>query len=184
MSILLNLVRKAELSRSEVQILIDLLLNKQHEAPAVIDEWSEVTVVVWIILSKSITSCFSTLFKWQGKSDPVQKLKKQLAEKEKLLAEEQQAVANAQAKLKELRSEHQNEKSTLLQKIRSMEELMHSKQLDANRNHQQIQQLQAQVKEEVIKYHTLREEHAALQMQRQQIEMRLNQAQEVKHTSK
>ncbi|KAJ3648678.1 hypothetical protein Zmor_020462 [Zophobas morio] len=154
MSILLNLVRKAELSRSEVQILIDLLLNKQHEAPAVIDEWSE------------------------GKSDPVQKLKKQLAEKEKLLAEEQQAVANAQAKLKELRSEHQNEKSTLLQKIRSMEELMHSKQLDANRNHQQIQQLQAQVKEEVIKYHTLREEHAALQMQRQQIEMRLNQAQE------
>lgn len=43
LTILLNLVRKAELSRSEVQILIDLLLNKQHEAPT-IEDWSEVTV--------------------------------------------------------------------------------------------------------------------------------------------
>lgn len=42
LQILTTLVRKAELSRSEVQILIDMLLNKQHEAPAVIDEWSEV----------------------------------------------------------------------------------------------------------------------------------------------
>lgn len=43
LQILTTLVRKAELSRSEVQILIDMLLNKQHEAPSVIDEWSEVT---------------------------------------------------------------------------------------------------------------------------------------------
>lgn len=38
---MLNLVRKADLTRSEVQILIDLLLNKQHEAPSV-EDWSEV----------------------------------------------------------------------------------------------------------------------------------------------
>lgn len=46
MSLLLNLVRKAELSRSEVQILIDLLLNKQHEAPAILDEWTEVNIII------------------------------------------------------------------------------------------------------------------------------------------
>lgn len=42
LSLLLNAVRNAELSRSEVQILIDLLLNKQHEAPATLTEWTEV----------------------------------------------------------------------------------------------------------------------------------------------
>lgn len=39
---LINSVRKAELSKNEIQLLIDLLLNKQLEAPAIIDEWSEV----------------------------------------------------------------------------------------------------------------------------------------------
>ncbi|RZB39983.1 ribosome-binding protein 1-like [Asbolus verrucosus] len=154
MSVLLNLVRKAELSRSEVQILIDLLLNKQHEAPAVLDEWSE------------------------GKSDPVQKLKKQLAEKEKLLLEEQQVVAGAQTKLREIRAEHQAEKTMLQQKIRNLDEVCHAKQVEANRLLQQVQQLQAQIKEEMMKSHKLREEHAAMQMQRQQIDMRLAQAQE------
>lgn len=62
--ILLNLVRKADLSRSEVQILIDLLLNKQHEAPAM-DDWSEVRttfrIFVWAesILSKVHSKSFS-----------------------------------------------------------------------------------------------------------------------------
>lgn len=42
MSLLVPLVRKADLSRSEIQILIDLLLNKQHDGPTIIDEWSEV----------------------------------------------------------------------------------------------------------------------------------------------
>ncbi|XP_044263237.1 ribosome-binding protein 1 isoform X2 [Tribolium madens] len=154
LSLLLNLVRKAELSRSEVQILIDLLLNKQHEAPAVLDEWTE------------------------GKTDPVQKLKKQLAEKEKLLQEEQQIATSAQAKLREIRNEQQAEKSRLQQKIRNMEEIDQKKQLEAGRLHQQVQQLQAQLKDEVLKSHKLREEHAAIQIQRQQIEIRLNQAQE------
>lgn len=39
---LIKLVRKAEFSKSEIQLLIDLLLNKQLEAPEVIDDWSEV----------------------------------------------------------------------------------------------------------------------------------------------
>lgn len=52
-SSLLSLVRKAELTRSEVQILIDLLLNKQHEAPTTIDEWTEV-------LKLFIYSCYTS----------------------------------------------------------------------------------------------------------------------------
>lgn len=38
----MKLVRTAEMSRYEVQTLIDLLLDKQHEAPVILDEWSEV----------------------------------------------------------------------------------------------------------------------------------------------
>lgn len=42
LSELIPLVRKAEMSRVEVQNLIDILLNKQQDAP-VIEEWSEVS---------------------------------------------------------------------------------------------------------------------------------------------
>nr|CAD7568334.1 unnamed protein product [Timema californicum] len=97
-SLLVPLVRKAELSRSEVQILIDLLLNKQ-QGPN--DEHSE-----W----------------YEGRQDPVVKLKKQLAEKEKALAEEQEAAQAVQSKLRELRSELNSERSRLTQMCRQLEE--------------------------------------------------------------
>lgn len=41
-SLLVPLVRKAELSWSEIQILIDLLLNKQQGSPVGNSEWIEV----------------------------------------------------------------------------------------------------------------------------------------------
>lgn len=50
MSTLESLVRKAELSRSEVQILIDVLLNKQQDAPAQLNEWTEVLNLLITIL--------------------------------------------------------------------------------------------------------------------------------------
>lgn len=53
---IMKLVRTAELSRSEVQNLIDLLLNKQHEAPTVVDEWSEVS-----FFFKQNTPCIETI---------------------------------------------------------------------------------------------------------------------------
>ncbi|XP_018576892.1 ribosome-binding protein 1 isoform X3 [Anoplophora glabripennis] len=158
---LIKLVRKAEFSKSEIQLLIDLLLNKQLEAPEVIDDWSE------------------------GKSDPVQKLKKQLAEKEKSLAEEQEALLGVQAKLKEIRSEQQAEKSQLQQKIRGLEEVVQNKQIEQqatnNRlqvNTQKIQQLQADLNAEILKTHKLVEDNAALQMQIQQFEVRISQVQD------
>jgi ribosome-binding protein 1 len=42
-SLLVPLVRKAELSRSEIQILIDLLLNKQQGSAVGNSEWIEVS---------------------------------------------------------------------------------------------------------------------------------------------
>ncbi|KAK9737158.1 hypothetical protein QE152_g10940 [Popillia japonica] len=165
LQILTTLVRKAELSRSEVQILIDMLLNKQHEAPAVIDEWSE------------------------GKADPVQKLKKQLAEKDKLLIEEQEALIGAQAKLKEVRAEQVNERSQLQQRLRGLEEALNSKQLELqatnNRMHglnQKLQTLQTQINDEMMKNRKLLDDNNALQMHRQQIEIRVKQDDDVKET--
>ncbi|KAK4885227.1 hypothetical protein RN001_001498 [Aquatica leii] len=163
--LLLNVVRKAELSRSEVQILIDLLLNKQHEAPAVVDQWSE------------------------GKADPVQKLRKQLAEKEKALTEEQEALVGVQAKLREVRAEQTAEKVQLQQRNRGLEEALQAKHLELQNvnarlhsQNQKLQQMQAQINEETITVRKLREENAALQMQRQQIDMHISQAQEAEVT--
>ncbi|XP_056636439.1 ribosome-binding protein 1-like isoform X2 [Diorhabda sublineata] len=161
---LINSVRKAELSKTEIQLLIDLLLNKQLEAPAIIDDWSE------------------------GKSDPIQKLKKQLAEKEKALAEEHQALTGAQAKLREIRAEQQLEKSQLQQKIRAMEEAVQTKQIEIqaanNRyqvNIQKIQQLQAELNAEIMKTHKLVEDNGALQLQIQQYEVSLSKVQETEN---
>nr|XP_022907681.1 ribosome-binding protein 1 isoform X4 [Onthophagus taurus] len=161
LQLLSSLVRKAELSRSEVQILIDMLLNKQHEAPAIIDEWSE------------------------GKADPVQKLKKQLAEKEKMLQEEQEALVSAQAKLKEVRSEQIAEKSQLQQKMRGLEEALNAKLVELQNvngrlvgTQQKLQPLQEQLNNEMIKSHKLMEENGGYQMQIQQLQHIITQAQE------
>ncbi|CAH1116950.1 unnamed protein product [Phaedon cochleariae] len=161
---LINSVRKAELSKTEVQLLIDLLLNKQLEAPTVISDWSE------------------------GKYDPIQKMKKQLAEKEKALIEEQEALLGAQAKLKEIRAEQQAEKAQLQQKIRGLEELAQTRHIEIqagnNRfqvNAQKIQQLQAELNSEMIKTHKLMEDNAALQMQAQQYEVSLSQMQDTEN---
>ncbi|XP_050505576.1 ribosome-binding protein 1-like isoform X9 [Diabrotica virgifera virgifera] len=158
---LINSVRKAELSKTEIQYLIDLLLNKQLEAPAVIDDWSE------------------------GKSDPVQKLKRQLAEKEKALVDEQQALVGAQAKLREIRSEQQAEKSQLQQKLRLLEESMQNKQIEiqaaANRYQvaaQKMQQIQNELSAEMMKTRKLMDDNNALQMQVQQYEVSIPQVQE------
>lgn len=55
---LINSVRKAELSKYEIQLLIDLLLNKQLEAPAIINDWSEVKSLfaLSLVAMKSIST--------------------------------------------------------------------------------------------------------------------------------
>lgn len=87
-NVLIMLLSKAELSRSEIQIVIDYLLNKQSDSVAVLNsEWTE------------------------GKQDLVVRLKKQLAERETQLQNEQEAAAAIQEKLKLLRLELNTEKT-------------------------------------------------------------------------
>lgn len=78
---LVRVVREAALSRNEIQILTDALLNKHHDPLPEHSEWSE------------------------GPNDPMQKMKKQLADKEKALADEVEASQALHAKLKELRTQ-------------------------------------------------------------------------------
>lgn len=115
----------------------------------------------------------------------MQKLKKQLAEKEKLLQEEQEALINAQNKLREIRAEQNAEKSQFIQKIRQFEETLQNKQIEMQAVNsrlqtqtQKLQQLQAQLNEEMLNSRKIREEHSALVVQRQQMELRLAQAQD------
>jgi ribosome-binding protein 1 len=134
---LLRTLRTAELTRNEIQILIDFLLNKQHDTTAKDPtEWSE------------------------GKSDVLQKLKKQLQEKEKQLQDEQEASVAFQAKLRELRSEINAEKSTYNATIKAhIEEL--------NNKKKELQDLSSE-------FHYLKEKHmaekTALTQQMQQLQ--------------
>lgn len=63
---------------------------------------------------------------YQGRQDPVLKLKKQLAEKEKALADELEASNGFQIRLKELRTELNAEKHN----VRSLEEAVHARQAE------------------------------------------------------
>ncbi|CAO1406429.1 unnamed protein product [Diamesa serratosioi] len=97
---------RADLTRNQIQLLIDFLLNKQSDTltkdPS---EWSE------------------------GKSDLLQKLKKQLQEKEAQLKNEQDAGVGIQAKLKELRNEINAEKAQFNANMKA-----HSDELQARKN--------------------------------------------------
>lgn len=85
---LIQKLDQAEFTRSEIQILIDYLLNKQQDTITVEhSEWSE------------------------SKTDVLQKLKKQLAEKEKALQDEQEASMAVHAKLRELRADFNSERA-------------------------------------------------------------------------
>ncbi|XP_043272558.1 kinectin-like isoform X3 [Venturia canescens] len=161
-SLLMPLVQKAELSRSEIQILIDQLLNKQQDNPSEHSEWTE------------------------GRTDPVIKLKKQLAEKEKALSEEHEASATFQNKLKELRAEFNAERSRFTSQVKQLEEALNVKITEAQTLHtrmqhileshaaekqgfaRQIEQLQAKVNEDAAIIHKMQEEQGQTQGQMQQ----------------
>ncbi|XP_012272203.1 kinectin isoform X1 [Orussus abietinus] len=161
-SLLMPLVQKAELSRSEIQILIDQLLNKQLDNPLEHSEWTE------------------------GRADPVIKLKKQLAEKEKALADEHEVSVAFQSKLKELRAELNAERSRLTASVRQLEEALNAKATEALTLHtrmqhileshaaekqgfaRQIEQLQAKVNEDAAIIHKMQEDQGQTQGHMQQ----------------
>lgn len=162
MQLLILFIQKAELSRSEIQILIDQLLNKQLDNPSEHSEWTE------------------------GRADPVIKLKKQLAEKEKALADEHEASVAFQNKLKELRAELNSERSRLSANIRQLEETLNAKMTETQTLHtrmqhileshaaekqgfaRQIEQLQTKVTEDAGIIHKMQEDQGQTQGHLQQ----------------
>lgn len=160
--LLMLCIQKAELSRSEIQILTNQLLNKQQDNPLEHSEWTE------------------------GRADPVIKLKKQLAEKEKALADEHEASVAFQNKLKELRTEFNTERSRLLANIRQLEESLNGKITETQTLHtrmqhileshvaekqgfaRQIEQLQTKVNEDATIIHKLQEDQGQTQGHLQQ----------------
>ncbi|KRG01328.1 ribosome-binding protein 1 isoform X2 [Drosophila mojavensis] len=99
-SALMNVFSRAELNRSEIQMLIEYLLNRQQDMPASHGDWSD---------------------------DICQKLKRQLDEKEKQLAEEQEASIGIQAKLRELRQEINTERAQIHNRCQAYNEKLLSK---------------------------------------------------------
>lgn len=115
---LIPLLAKAELSRSEIQIIIEYLLNKQSDTITVNhSEWTE------------------------GKSDMIQKLKKQIELKEKALQDEQEASAGIQARLRELRAEINLEKSQYNANLKAYLEEIAQKNKDIQNMSTDYQQL-------------------------------------------
>lgn len=99
-NVIMQFLGRTELTRSEIQILIDFLLNKQQDTINVSNcDWSD---------------------------DIVQKLRKQLDEKDRQLSEEQSAAVALHAKLRELRAELNNERILSHQRVNTNAEKLNS----------------------------------------------------------
>ncbi|XP_037956395.1 ribosome-binding protein 1-like [Teleopsis dalmanni] len=117
-SLLMNLFRRAELNRSEIQILIDYLLNKQQDMPSTHSEWSD---------------------------DICQKLKRQLEEKDRALSEQQEASTGLQAKLREIRTEINTERAQLNATVKAYTDKLQSKEQEIAALNQELQTLNEKV---------------------------------------
>lgn len=105
----------SELTRNEIQILIDFLLNKQQDtSTAAHSDWSD---------------------------DPIHKLRKQIDEKSRLLTEEQSASLAMHAKLRELRAEFNTEKAQAVHRNNAHIEEINVLKADLNQAEQKHQQL-------------------------------------------
>ncbi|XP_047524286.1 kinectin isoform X2 [Pieris napi] len=149
---LVRVVKEASLSRTEIQILTDALLNKQHDPLPEHSEWTE------------------------GPNDPMQKLKKQLADKEKALADEVEASQALHAKLKELRGLLNAERGRATSASRAAEQTMAASRAELHTLQTRIQRLlddnHALAQEKLVLQAQLVEENEA-QAQRVQMEMHI-----------
>jgi ribosome-binding protein 1 len=139
---LIHSIGHTELTHNEIQLLIEFLLNKQQDT-----------------ISKDPTE-------WtEGKSDVMQKLKKQLQECGKQLLDEKQAAVALQNKLRELRAEMNNDKVVHAAHTKSYMEQMNQKNLD-------VQTLNSEIKYMNDKFAT---EKQQLTQQYQQLQAKLMQ---------
>lgn len=76
--------------------------------------------------------------------------------------------------MREIRAEQQTEKAQLQQKIRGLKDDLQNKQLEIqtinNRTTQKMQQLQAELNNEIMKSRKIMDDNATLQIQLQQIQ--------------
>lgn len=104
---------RSELTRGEIQLLIDFLLNKQQDTANVThSDWSD---------------------------DIVQKLRRQIEEKDRALSEEQTAALALQTKLRELRAEINNERAQSHHKINAQIEEINTLKNDLVQLQQDLQ---------------------------------------------
>lgn len=100
----MKLLTRTELTRSEIQILIDFLLNKQQDTASVThSDWSD---------------------------DLVHKLRKQLEEKDRTIVEEQRAALALQTKMREMRAEWNAERLSNVHKLNAGAEEVNAMKLE------------------------------------------------------
>lgn len=110
-SAMIGMLGKVDLTRGEIQILIDFLLNKQQDTIVNHSDWSD---------------------------DIVQKLRKQLEDKDRELAEEQKVTVGFQNKFREMRAEIVSERTNSQTKISSLTDELHAKKLEIQTIRQEL----------------------------------------------
>lgn len=113
MNAIIQQLGRVELTRNEIQILIDFLLNKQQDTASVThSDWSD---------------------------DPIHKLRNQLEEKDRQLGEEQKAMLAIQTKLRELRAELNAERAQASHLKNAHVEEVNTLKTELNQAHQERQ---------------------------------------------
>ncbi|KAJ6635149.1 hypothetical protein Bhyg_13732, partial [Pseudolycoriella hygida] len=110
-SAMIGMLGKVDLTRGEIQILIDYLLNKQQDTIVNHSDWSD---------------------------DIVQKLRKQLEEKSLQLAEEQKVSMGYHNKFREMRNEIQNDRTSYLSRISTLNDELNAKKLEIQTIRQEL----------------------------------------------
>lgn len=108
---MIGMLGKVDLTRGEIQILIDYLLNKQQDTIVNHSDWSD---------------------------DIVQKLRKQLEEKDRELAEEQKVTIGFQNKFREMRAEIISERTNSQSKISNLTDELHAKKMEIQTIRQEL----------------------------------------------
>lgn len=108
---MIGMLGKVDLTRGEIQILIDFLLNKQQDTIVNHSDWSD---------------------------DIVQKLRRQLEDKDRELAEEQKVTVGFQNKFREMRAEIVSERTNSQTKIASLTDELHAKKLEIQTIRQEL----------------------------------------------
>ncbi len=110
-SAMIGMLGKVDLTRGEIQILIDYLLNKQQDTIVNHADWSD---------------------------DIVQKLRKQLEDKDRELAEEQKVTIGFQNKFREMRAEIVSERTNSQTKLALLTDELHAKKLEIQTIRQEL----------------------------------------------